>query len=69
MEEEHERRKQQIHVVQNGVEDRVKRKEEEETDGQIEEEPVRRTEVKTEQTSVKTVNGGPDKLLNMKRHR
>ena len=68
-EEEHERRKQQIRVVQNEAGDREKSREEEETDGQMVEEPVRRTEVRTEQTSVKAVNGGAEKILNMKRNR
>ena len=57
-------------MVQNEVEDRVRNKEEEEVaDRQIEEEPVRRTEMKTEQTSMKAVSGGSEKLLNMKRNR
>ena len=56
-------------MVQNEAGDRKKSREEEETDGQMVEEPVRRTEVRTEQTSVKAVNGGAEKLLNMKRNR
>ena len=68
-EEAHERRKQQIHVLQNEAGGREKSREEEGTDGQMEEEPVRRTEVRTEPMSVRAVNGGAEKLLNMKRNR
>ena len=56
-------------MVQNEARDREKSREEEGTDGQMVEEPVMRTEVSREQTSVKAVNGGAEKLLNMKRHR